>query len=182
MGKKLIVVCSKNSAKNKAVENVMNNFIDDFEIKSLETDSKVSVTPIGDDEGIEGCQNRIKDALRQEPNGYLYVAMEGILTKAEAGTFLCGWTVIYNKPENEYYYGCSAKVKVPEEIMANVSKSGRLSDVVAKAYGSTDEEVSKFGTNGILTNGYYTRTDEFIDSVSCATSSKYKMLTKTKKN
>ena len=90
------------------------------------------------------------------------------------GTFLCGWTVIYNKEDDEYYYGCSAKVKVPDEIIKKTTKTKRLSDVVAELVGNTGDEISKIGTNGILTNGLYTRTDEFTDSVLCAISSKYK--------
>ena len=176
MNKKLIVVCSKNEAKNSAVRNVMNQYFEDFEIKSLETNSKVSETPIGDEEGIEGCLNRIADALFQEQNGDLYIAMEGILTKTTYGTFLCGWTVIYNKEFKEYYYGCSAKVKVPDEIIEKTSKSERLSDVVAKFVGSVESQISKIGTNGVLTNGTYTRTDEFTDSILCAISTKFKKI------
>lgn len=172
--KKIIIVCSKNKAKNDAVKNVMNYFFEDFEIESLETNSKVSETPVNDEEGIQGCINRIKDALNQNKDGNLYVAMEGILSKTSYGTFLCGWTVIYNKEENEYYYGCSSKVKVPDEIVEKTDKTKRLSDVVAKHVGSTDDEVSKIGTNGLITNGAYTRTDEFTDSVLCAISTKYK--------
>ncbi len=174
--KKIIVVCSKNKAKNDAVNIVMGEYFDDFEIKSLETNSDVSETPIGDDEGIKGCLNRIEDAISQNQDGDLYIAMEGILTKTEYGTFLCGWTVIYDMSSKEYLYGCSAKVKVPDEIIINTSKSQRLSDVVAKFVGSTDDEISKIGTNGLLTNGSYTRTDEFIDSIVCAISSKFKKL------
>lgn len=62
--------------------------------------------------------------------------------------------------------------------MEKTDKTKRLSDVVAKFIGSTDEEVSRFGTNGILTNGSYTRTDEFMDSVLCAISSKFKKINK----
>lgn len=174
--KKLIIVCSKNIAKNNAVENVIKEFIRNYEIRSLETNSGVSETPVDDEEGIEGCFNRIKSALIQEPNGDLYVAMEGILTKNKYGTFLCGWTVIYNRENNEYYYGCSAKVKVPDVIIANMKKSQRLSDVVAEFSDSTGDEISKLGTNGLLTNGIYTRTNEFVDSIICAISSKYKKL------
>lgn len=174
--KKLIIVCSKNKAKNEAVRAVMIEYFKKFEIKSLETNSGISETPIGDDEGIKGCLNRIEDAISQNQNGDLYIAMEGILTKNRYGTFLCGWTVIYDMNSKEYLYGCSAKVKVPDEIIINTKKSQRLSDVVAKFVGSTDDEISKIGTNGLLTNGSYTRTDEFIDSILCAISSKFKKL------
>ncbi len=171
-----IVICSKNESKNKAVKEIIGMFITDYTLESLETDSKVSETPIGDDEGIKGCINRIEDALIQNSNANLYIAMEGILTKTNVGTFLCGWTVIYNKDLDEYYYGCSAKVKIPNVIINNLTKEERLSDVVAKYIGSTEKEVSRYGTNGMLTQGAYTRVDEFKDSVLCAISSNYKKL------
>ena len=174
--KKKIVVCSKNKAKNKAVENVVKGFIDEYEIISLDTNSKVSETPIGDEEGITGCINRISDAKTQIKNADLYIAMEGILTKTFDETFLCGWTIIYDRKLNEYLYGCSAKVHVPKNIIKNLSKDERLSDVVAKYIGSSEEEVRNYGTNGMLTNGCYTRTDEFTDSVLCAISSRFTKL------
>ena len=174
--KNLIIVCSKNKAKNDAVKSVMNQYFEDFEITSLETNSGVSETPIGDEEGIEGCLNRIKDAFNQCATGDLYVAMEGILTTTNYGTFICGWTVIYNRNCDEYYYGCSAKVKVPNEIIAKTNKSVRLSDVVSESVVYSGDEISNYGTNGILTNGAYTRTNEFIDSVLCAISTKFKKI------
>ena len=176
MENNLIIVCSKNIAKNNAVKKVMKQYFNNFEIESLETNSGVSETPVGDEEGITGCLNRIKDAIKQNNRGNFYIAMEGILTINKYGSFLCGWTVIFNKKENEYYYGCSARVKVPEEIISRTSKTKRLSNVVAEVFGTTDENVSTIGTNGVLTNGYYTRTDEFIESISCAISSKLKKI------
>ena len=53
---KKIIVCSKNKAKNDAVYNVMVDFFDDFNIISLETESGIFETPIGDEEGILGCK------------------------------------------------------------------------------------------------------------------------------
>ncbi len=171
-----IVVCSKNKAKNQAVENVIKDFIDNYEVFSLETNSGVSETPIGDEEGIAGCKNRINDAMKQIDSADLYIAMEGIVTKTYKEFFLCGWTVIYDKNSDGYLYGCSAKVHIPNEIIDSLSKDIRLSEVVAKYMGSTEEEVRNYGTNGMLTHGEYTRTDEFTDSLLCAISSKYKMI------
>lgn len=176
--KKKIVVCSKNKSKNKAVEEVVSKFFSEYEIVPLETNSGVSETPIGDEEGLTGCKNRILDARRQVEDADIYISMEGILTECSYGIYLCGWTMVYDRKTDEYCTGCSAKVKVPDEIMKNVSKDERLSKVVADYTGSTDEKISLLGTNGMLTNGVYTRTDEFIDSVKCAISIKYKMLSK----
>ena len=175
-----IVVCSKNKAKNNAVNNVIKDFFDNYEIKSLETNSSVSETPMSNDEGIKGCINRINDAIKQDSNADLYIAMEGILNRNDYGTFLCGWTVIYDKKTEEYSYGCSAQIKVPDKIIENLDKNTRLSKKVAEYTNSTDEIISEIGTNGMLTNGCYTRTDEFTDSILCAVSSKYKKLIKTK--
>lgn len=169
-----IVVCSKNSSKNEAVKIIMEKYFDEFEIISLETNSGVSETPIGDEEGLTGCFNRIEDAKMQVDDADLYVAMEGILCKNEKGTFLCGWTVIYDKKSDKHLYGCSAKIRIPDEIIKNITNDQRLSDVVAEFFNSTDDEISKIGTNGVLTNGAYTRTDEFMDSILCAISSEYK--------
>ena len=171
--KKRVIVCSKNAAKNQAVQNVMKDFFEEVELLSLETKSGVAETPMGDEEGILGCYNRIKDALSQEKSGDLYVAMEGILSPTSYGTFLCGWTVIYDQGCQDYYYGCSAKIKIPDEIIKRVNKTQRLSDVVAKFVEKAEEDIRKLGTNGLLTHGAYTRTDEFTDSVLCAISSKY---------
>ena len=72
-----IIVCSKNKAKNEAVETVIRDYIEKYEIISLDTNSGVSATPIGDEEGINGALNRIKDAINQFNSGNLYIAMEG---------------------------------------------------------------------------------------------------------
>ena len=168
-----IVVCSKNKAKNTAVENVIKQFFKEYDIYSLDTNSGVSETPIGDEEGITGCKNRIEDAKRQINDANLYISMEGILTETFNEKFLCGWTTIYNKDTDEYLYGCSAKIHIPKDIIKNLSKDERLSDLVANYMNSTEEEVRNYGTNGMLTNGCYTRTDEFTDSVLCAISTKF---------
>ena len=58
----------------------------------------------------------------------------------------------------------------------NASVTLRNADTGVEYVGRTDDEISKIGTNGLLTNGAYTRTDEFMDSILCAISSKYKKI------
>ena len=60
--------------------------------------------------------------------------------------------------------------------MKKFDKSVRLSDVVSNFVGSLESEIRNYGTNGILTHGTYTRTDEFIDSVTCAIASKFRKI------
>ncbi len=176
MEKKKIVVCSMNKAKNNAVKKVLGDYFEDFEVIPLETDSGVSATPIGDDEGLLGCRNRIENAKGQVGDADIYIAMEGILTPNSYGTYLCGWSMIFDVNRDKYFTGCSAKINIPQEILDNVTQDIRLSEVVAKMTGYTDEEVGFLGTNGMLTKGVYTRTDEFIDSLNCAISTGFKML------
>ena len=168
-----IVVCSKNKSKNHDVKNVLDDFFDEYEILPLSTDSKVSETPMSDEEGLEGCKNRIEDAKTQISDAKLYIAMEGIISKVDDESFLCGWTTVYDSNHDDYLYGCSAKVHIPKEIIKDLRKDERLSKIVAEYMNSTDEEVSIYGTNGMLTNGCYTREDEFTDSLICAISSRY---------
>ena len=173
MDKKVIVVCSKNKAKNNAVNNIIKDYFNDYEVISLETQSNVSETPTSDDEGLLGCHNRIDNAIKQRENANIYIAMEGILTKTDYGYFLCGWTTIFDKDRDKYYYGCSAKVYVPNELIDGMKKNERLSEVISKQCGKTDKEVGIFGVNGLLTRGVYTRTNEFEDSIKCAISYGY---------
>lgn len=70
------------------------------------------------------------------------------------------------------------KIRIPDPIIQNTTKDKRLSDVVAEYVGESGDNISKIGTNGLLTNGAYTRTDEFMDSILCAISSKYKKINK----
>ena len=175
---KKIVVCSTSKPKNNAVENVIKDFVEDYEIISLNTNSKVSETPMSHEEGIEGCINRINDAKSQIEDADLYIAMEGILNIVNGETFLCGWTIIYDSFNDKYYYGCSSQVHVPKEIIKDFNQNTRLSDIVATYYNKTEEEIRNYGTNGMLTNGCYTRTQEFTDSVLCAISSGYERILK----
>lgn len=61
-----VIVCSKNKAKNDAVNQVIKDFISDYEILSLETSSNVSETPISDEEGIMGLMECLQmDAIQE---------------------------------------------------------------------------------------------------------------------
>lgn len=87
-----------------------------------------------------------------------------------------GKTFTYEGITNEFYYGCSSKIKIPSSILNSMNQNKRLSDVVASHTDYTEDEIRNYGTNGLLTNGEYTRTDEFMDSILCALSSKFKKI------
>ena len=173
--KKEIILCTQNEAKVKATMEILGNYFDNYNLTPVKTNSYVSETPTSDSEGIMGCKNRINDAIARDFKGDIYISMEGILKKAEGKHYLGGWTCIYDRDKNDsdYFIGSSRFIKVPEDALKGFNHQARLSKLIGDYYGKTDEEVSKIGTNGIITNGAYTRVDEFKESLEAAMSTIY---------
>lgn len=162
------VLCSTNEAKRAATEQLLAQLYgSDYQLTCVDTDSGVSETPDSDDEGIRGALNRIADAQRQLPDADMYIGLEGIITRNQFGTFLCGWAVVQDA-SGKTYMGCSAKVQLPEVLLQDLSSFKKLSEITARTYPDRATALSKLGTNGVITNGLYTRVDEFIDALSCA--------------
>ncbi|MDQ6985095.1 MAG: inosine/xanthosine triphosphatase [Candidatus Dojkabacteria bacterium] len=162
-----IVLSSTNKAKKKAVEEIISKYYPEACLECVDVDSGVSKTPDTDEEGIDGCINRIQKAKDQIGNADGYIGLEGIITKNKYGTFICGWCVI--ELNSNMGFGCSAKVKIPKFIAEKITTFGELSSLVKAKYPSKlVEEIDVIGTNGIITNKGYTRVNEFVDALECA--------------
>jgi non-canonical (house-cleaning) NTP pyrophosphatase len=162
------VLGSKNEAKLQAAEVLLREvYGKDFTLEYVGVDSGVSQTPTNDDEGIRGALQRIANTEKALPNRDGYFGLEGIITTNTYGTFLCGWAVLKLK-DGRVGYGCSAKVRLPDELMEGFASFRRLSDIMAVAYPNQAMLLPEQGTNGVLTNGMYTRVDEFTDALRCA--------------
>jgi non-canonical (house-cleaning) NTP pyrophosphatase len=165
---KRFVLSSENVAKKLAAKQVIAKvFGDDFELVCVSVDSGASDTPTTDDEGIRGALNRIENAKKLVPDADGYLGLEGIITSNSFGTFLCGWAVVEMK-NGKIYAGCSAKVQLPLQLVGKLAENPKLSELVAKEYPERARDFPKIGTNGVLTNGLYTRQDEFVDALVCA--------------
>lgn len=165
-----IAVTSTNIAKLQSVENIFKAVLktQDIEITPFDISSGVSETPINDNEAILGCRNRI-DAINQKEKFDYVIAMEGLIQKYNYGTFLYGIAIIYDCNNNRESIGCSAKVQVPNKIVNLITPQKKLSDVVLELYHkSATKCISKIGTNGIITNGIFTRIDEFESALKSA--------------
>lgn len=161
------VLSSTNKAKTKATKQVLAEFFPDFELECLDVESGVSKTPDTDDEGIQGCLNRISQAKIKSPSADGYLGLEGIITKNSFGVFICGWCVVELKDKQGI--GCSAKVQLPNFIANKIETFGQLSNLVKESYPSElVSEMDVIGTNGVVTNKGYTRVDEFVDALKCA--------------
>ena len=164
-----VVLTSTNKAKRTAVEQVFSQFTNDLELVCTDVDSGVSNTPDTDDEGIKGCIQRIEEGKKHIPDGDLYIGLEGIVTKNNYGTFISGWCCIEDVKTKRYAYGSSAKVQLPPFIADTVTTFKELSELVKNNYDSDlVQEMDAIGSNGVITNRLYTRTDEFEDAILCA--------------
>ncbi len=163
-----LILTSTNDAKIEAVKKIAEKLFREVEIVTLKVETGVSKTPLTDEEGIEGAINRIKEAKRIDDSADFYVGLEGILVQNKYGSFICGWAVVESK-DNRQAYGCSGKVQLPPFITNHIVSFKELSDEVKKRYPSgLVEEMAMIGSNGIITNHFYTRVDEFEDALICA--------------
>lgn len=168
MNRKTFVLSSTNAAKRAATEQILQRLYDDaFELTCVDVDSSVSETPHSDDEGIQGALGRIANAENAVPGADAYIGLEGIVTTNSYGTFLCGWAVV-KEGDNTLHMGCSAKVQLPPSLTDDLSSFKKLSELTAEKYPDQAHTLPQVGTNGVITNGLYTRVDEFIDALSCA--------------
>lgn len=164
-----IVLASTNKAKIAATEKVFSNLYNNISITPVDVESDVSKTPDTDDEGIQGCLNRINNSKKEISDGDMYVGLEGIITKNNFGVFICGWAVVEIVGENKNGIGCSAKVQIPNFIAENIQTFGELSKLVIEKYPSNlIGQMEEIGTNGVITEKMYTRVNEFENALKCA--------------
>lgn len=165
---KRFLLTSENKAKHNAVKTVLQEaYGNDVIVDSISVESGVSETPISHDEGIEGCINRIASAKSARPGYDGYLGLEGIIVTQAAGTFLCGWAVIEDS-KGRRGIGCSAQVRLPEILVKTIKPDEKLAEKVVALYPEVAHLLPEIGTNGALTDGRYTRVDEFMDALNCA--------------
>jgi len=167
---RIIALCSENSAKIRATKEICSLAFRDFSLGCHTVPSDVSETPDSDEEALEGCHRRIENLqARLGVEADLIIALEGLIDKTSFGTFLYGWAVIKHVPSGKMYYGCSGKIMLPEDVASGHSRNKKLSDLVLERFPSIlREDMDELGTNGVLTNGIYTRSDEFCTALRCA--------------
>lgn len=165
-----IALCSENSAKIKATKEICSLAFRNFSLGCYAVSSDVSETPNSDEEALMGCHRRIEN-LHFGLNGEadLIIALEGLTEKTSFGMFLYGWAVIKHVSSGKMFYGCSGKVMLPDSVANGLSRNMKLSDLVLEKFISVSrQDLERLGTNGVLTDGMYTRSDEFSTALRCA--------------
>ncbi len=164
-----IAIGTENKAKIQAVENIIKEVWKDVEFSYHKTNSLVRDQPLSDEEAIKGAINRAKEAIRKGDADYS-VGLEGTVNTNNYGMFLHGWVAIVDKYGN-VGLGQSASVHIPKTIEQRIKEGEELGPIMQELMKDEKNSIRQNeGTNGILTDGLYTRIKEFEDATRCALS------------
>jgi inosine/xanthosine triphosphatase len=163
-----IAIGTLNKAKNAAVQNVIKTVWNDVEFISIETDSGISNQPLNDEESIKGAINRARQALAHDNADYGIGLEGGVHTIENHGMFLHGWIAIVDNDGN-IGLGRSGSIELPKHIELRINNGEELGPIMQELMKDDKNTIRHSdGTNGILTNGLYTRVKEFEDATRCA--------------
>jgi len=150
-----IAIGSTNPVKVKATENVMKKIYgDNMEIIPIEIASRVSHTPLTDEECVNGAHHRAKEAIKNI-DADLAIGMEGGIAKRLDKYFLIGWCVVIDK-NGDVAVGHGGGIELPQAIVERILKGEELGTVMDNIT-DINETKKKMGASGILTNGLTNR-------------------------
>lgn len=149
-----IAVGSKNKAKLKAVETVLQTLENELDIAPIDAPSNVSGMPFSDEETMKGAINRAEFCVRHH-NVDLGIGLEGGVTETSAGLFLINWGALAVKDQATLVAG-GARIKLPEEIATRL-RSGEELGPVMDDFCQRENIRHGEGAIGVFTNGMVTR-------------------------
>lgn len=166
-----IAVGSQNKAKNLAVKTAFERAFPGYDIKThgFDVESGVSEQPLSNEETLDGAMNRAKNAGAQLASHDYAVGLEGGIVKVNQAVMLVGWVAIYGAGSQEPGVGHSGGVLLPGRMADALFAGEELGPLLQEMLGDEDNAIRHtLGTNGILSNGLYTREQEFIDAATAA--------------
>jgi non-canonical (house-cleaning) NTP pyrophosphatase len=169
---KEVVLSSSNEAKKRAaLQAITEIFGAGNVLKTLEAPSGVSATPMSFEESIQGAKNRVTHSRQMAPNADYYIGAEGGVGKIADQWFIGGWVVVENKV-GEQHLAASALVELPFFLVSRLDADTPLSQSIEETDFPVDlyERRNVLGTNGLITNGTYSRVTEFYDALRIALS------------
>ncbi len=180
----IILVCSKNPAKIKAVEEAFYSYFKRLELISLDLNqySGVYKQPMTSKETLESAVKRIEIAQTLEEADY-YVSLEGGLEKDEHGAFLTWFVCVSNKEGKKSIAG-GGRMPLPAQIYQEIdeNKEKELGDVIDMLSGESNTK-RKGGATALFTGDRIQRKEVFKRDVIIAlvpfTSEIYKKIVKT---
>lgn len=170
-----IVVTTENAGKLRAAHEALSFSAEalgeEYQVIPVSVESGVADTPLSDEEGVQGCINRIEAAKTAYPDAEIYIALEGVLARVKKDWFVRGWTVVEDVKRQRTTTACGAAVQVPEAVTSSISAIDQFSSTVKDVYAVTPEEaaeVRNIGANGVFSDGVYTRFNTFYDGIRIA--------------
>ncbi len=165
-----VVIGSLNRAKGEAVRNVFNKVFENIDFEQVNVSSGVREQPLCDDEAILGAINRAEGALKKFSDFDFGVGLEGTVNTNKYGMFIRGWVAIVSK-DGVVSIGSSGSVLLPHYLRERIEAGEELGPVIQDLMNDSENEIRhSLGALGVLTNGLYTRVDQFENAVSCALS------------
>jgi inosine/xanthosine triphosphatase len=145
-----IAIGTKNPVKIRACERVMKRIYgNNVELIPVEVNSKVSHTPLSDEEMITGARNRALYALRKT-RADLGIGMEGGISEISKKHFLAGWAVIIDKNGKESIGG-GQRVELPSYVVKEVKEGKELGNIIDEIANEQNTK-QKYGAIGIFTD------------------------------
>ncbi|WP_062109723.1 DUF84 family protein [Bacillus niameyensis] len=153
-----IAVGSKNQAKLKAVETVVQMAGRKAEIIPVDAPSNVSGMPFSDEETMQGAINRAEYCVQHE-DVHFGIGLEGGVTETSSGLFLINWGALAEKGKETIVAG-GARIKLPEEIAVRLRAGEELGPVMDD-YCQQENIRHNEGAIGVFTDGLVNRADMF---------------------
>ncbi|RNF40801.1 DUF84 family protein [Planococcus salinus] len=157
MNRLQVAVASKNAAKIKAVEAVLEELEFDFALASVETDSGVAAQPLSQIETRRGAINRAQQALGEGMD--FAIGLEGGVYELEETMYLCNWGALA-AANGQLLTAGGAQIRLPEEIGRQLKNGMELGPVMDRYANETGIRHHK-GAVGILTAGLVNRNEMF---------------------
>lgn len=168
---KTIVVGTANEGKLNAVRASFEDFgskygWSEYSIVPYDSPSGVAATPMSDEDGFIGCENRIAAARAAIPNADMYIALEGIVYSIGEKAYIRGWTMMEDVDTGRIVSASGASVEVPRYISSQIQGTEEFNDLVKDIYPMDEQTATSLrniGANGAFTQGEYGRQDSFYD-------------------
>ncbi|MDZ4299714.1 MAG: inosine/xanthosine triphosphatase [Candidatus Sungbacteria bacterium] len=164
-----VAVGSHNPAKIEAVRMAFSAVWpnEEWEVFGTAVSSGIANQPMSDEESIRGAQNRAR-AARESAGADWGVGLEGGLHCVNERYFDCGWIIVSDSAGNEGI-GSTARIIVPERVMALIHQGKELGDVNDELFGVKNSKQHE-GYFGLMTKNAMTRAGTYRDGVIVALS------------
>lgn len=153
-----IAVGTKNKAKLKAVEKVINDTLtNEFEIQGISVASNVADQPFSEEETRQGAINRAI-AAREQTDAEVGFGLEGGVKWIGNELYLCNWAAL--STVETVYTAAGAQIPLPKEVAQALLTGEELGPIMDRYVGKQDTRQNA-GAIGVFTDGLIDRAEMF---------------------